>query len=106
MLNLSSVLLEFFLPISQSLDKLEKVDIGYSASPSCRLNYDFEACLAGGQIGETDLITALGCCCSCLVVVVLFLLCATCLLNFEACLVGGQIVETDLILFVPERSGT
>ena len=55
MLNLCSVLLEFFLPIGQSLDKLEKVDIGYSASPACRLNYDFEACLAGGQIGKTGL---------------------------------------------------
>ncbi|XP_070185437.1 uncharacterized protein [Littorina saxatilis] len=50
MLNLCFAMLEFFLPISQSLDKLEKVDIGYSASSACRLNYDFEACLAGGQI--------------------------------------------------------
>ena len=54
MLNLCSVLLEFFLPIGQSLDKLENVDVSYSASPACRLNYDFEACLAGGQIGETS----------------------------------------------------
>ena len=49
------MLLEFFLPIGQSLDKLEKVDTGYSASPACRLNYDFEACLAGGQIGKAGL---------------------------------------------------
>lgn len=50
MLNLCAVLLEFFLPISQSSEKLNKVDTGYSASQTCRLSYDFEACLAGGQI--------------------------------------------------------
>lgn len=50
MLNLCSLLLELFLPISSDHQKLLKVDLGYSASPACRLNYDFEACLAGGQI--------------------------------------------------------
>nr|KAG5687824.1 hypothetical protein BaRGS_025464 [Batillaria attramentaria] len=50
MLNLCGVLLEFFLPISADRQKLLKVDLGYSSSPACRLNYDFEACLAGGQI--------------------------------------------------------
>ena len=51
MLNLCSILLEFFLPIGQSLEKLQKVDLGYSVSSTCRLTYDFEPCLAAGQIG-------------------------------------------------------
>ncbi|KAL8576659.1 hypothetical protein ACOMHN_025134 [Nucella lapillus] len=50
MLNVCAMLLEFFLPISQNLEKLEKVDLGYSVSPACRLTYDFQACLAGGQL--------------------------------------------------------
>ena len=52
MLNVCTALLQFYLPISQSLEKLEKVDLGYSASPACRFSYNFEACLAGGQISE------------------------------------------------------
>lgn len=51
MLNLCAVLLEFFLPISSDNEKLLKVDLSYSSSSACRLNYDFETCLAGGQIG-------------------------------------------------------
>lgn len=50
MLNLCAVLLEFFLPISSDNEKLLKVDLSYSSSSACRLNYDFETCLAGGQI--------------------------------------------------------
>jgi hypothetical protein len=52
MLNLCCALLELFLPISQSWEKLQKVDTAYSASPTCRLKYSFERCLAGGQIGK------------------------------------------------------
>ena len=81
MLNLCSVLLEFFLPIGQSLDKLEKVDIGYSASPACPLNYDFEACLAGGQIGEAGF-NDVGCG---LVVVVV----SICSLNYDFVTLSG-----------------
>ena len=52
MLNLCAVLLELCMPFcTKSRDKLLKVDVGYAQSDSCRLNYDFETCLAGGQIG-------------------------------------------------------
>ncbi|XP_076441977.1 uncharacterized protein LOC143280995 isoform X2 [Babylonia areolata] len=50
MVNVCAVLLELYLPIGQSVEKLERVDLGYSASPACRLAYDFQPCLAGGQI--------------------------------------------------------
>ncbi|XP_067687796.1 uncharacterized protein [Haliotis asinina] len=50
MVNFCGMLLEFFLPIYSDKDKLDKVNLGYSTSEACRLNYDFETCLAGGQI--------------------------------------------------------
>lgn len=53
MTNFSAVILEFFLPIGLDSSKLMKVDLSYSASPACRLNYDYETCLASGQIGES-----------------------------------------------------
>ncbi|XP_064597872.1 uncharacterized protein LOC135464377 [Liolophura sinensis] len=50
MLNFCSVLIELFLPAIYSSDLLAKVDMTYPASEACRLNLDFETCLAGGQI--------------------------------------------------------
>ncbi|XP_078607185.1 uncharacterized protein LOC144879516 isoform X2 [Branchiostoma floridae x Branchiostoma japonicum] len=51
MLNLSAVLLHLCMPIVKGgQDKLAKVDPSYSKSQPCRLNYEFETCLAGGQI--------------------------------------------------------
>ncbi len=53
MLNVCAVLVELCLPFCKGdLSKLEKISASYSASPACRINYDFETCLAGGQIGE------------------------------------------------------
>lgn len=52
MLNFCGVILEFFLPIYSSPDKLSKIDYTYSTSDAGRLNYDFEDSLAGGQIGN------------------------------------------------------
>ncbi|XP_071101148.1 uncharacterized protein [Haliotis cracherodii] len=50
MMNFCGMLLEFFLPIYSDKAKLDKINLGYSTSEACRLNYDFETCLAGGQI--------------------------------------------------------
>ncbi|XP_019628918.1 PREDICTED: uncharacterized protein LOC109473492 [Branchiostoma belcheri] len=51
MLNLCAVLLHLCMPIVKGgQDKLTKVDPAYSKSQACRLNYEFETCLAGGQI--------------------------------------------------------
>ena len=53
MLNICAVLIELCLPFCKGdITKLDKIDASYSASPACRLNYDFETCLAGGQIGR------------------------------------------------------
>ncbi|XP_066289548.1 uncharacterized protein [Branchiostoma lanceolatum] len=51
MLNLCAVLLHLCMPIVKGgQDKLARVDPAYSKSQACRLNYEFETCLAGGQI--------------------------------------------------------
>ncbi|XP_041374880.1 uncharacterized protein LOC121387745 [Gigantopelta aegis] len=50
MLNFCSCLLDFFTPIFADSTKLKKIDLGYSTSEACRLNYDFETCLASAQI--------------------------------------------------------
>ena len=53
MLNICAVLIELCLPFCKGdITKLDKIDAAYSASSACRLNYDFETCLAGGQIGR------------------------------------------------------
>ena len=53
MLNMCSILLDFCMPFCQGdMARLSKVDPDYPASPACMLNYDFETCLAGGQIGK------------------------------------------------------
>ena len=50
MLNFCSCLLDFFAPIFADSTKLQRIDLGYPTSGACRLNYDFETCLAGAQI--------------------------------------------------------
>ncbi|XP_013383358.1 uncharacterized protein LOC106153808 isoform X1 [Lingula anatina] len=50
MQNLCAVLLEFCVPFFKDISKLEKIDSSYSHSAACLLNYDYETCLAGGQI--------------------------------------------------------
>ena len=53
MLNLCSVLLDLCMPFCSGDDaKLSKISHSYSVSKSCTLNYNFEPCLAGGQIGD------------------------------------------------------
>ena len=53
MVNLCTVLLDLCMPFCQGdLEKLAKVEPSYSTSKACRLNYDFETCLGGGQIGK------------------------------------------------------
>ncbi|KAK6165686.1 hypothetical protein SNE40_022567 [Patella caerulea] len=50
MLNFCAVMLKFFIPIYGNKEKIDKIDLRYSTSSSCRLNYHFETCLAAGQI--------------------------------------------------------
>ena len=60
MLNVCAVLIELCLPFCKGdLTKLGKIDASYSASAACRLNYDFENCLAGGQISTYETLCTL-----------------------------------------------